>query len=54
MGCLDADWVGDVDDGKSTSGCCFYIGNNLVSWHSRKQNSISLSTVEAKYIAAGS
>ena len=33
---------------------CFYIGNNLVSWMSKKQNSISLSTVEVEYIAAGS
>ena len=32
----------------------FYVGNNLVSWMSKKQNSISLSTVEVEYIAAGS
>ncbi|XP_062100106.1 uncharacterized mitochondrial protein AtMg00810-like [Humulus lupulus] len=49
-----ADWVGNVDDRKSTSGGCFYLGNNLVSWHSKKQNSISLSSAEAEYIAAGS
>ena len=50
----DADWVGNADDRKSTSGGCFYVGNNLVSWMSKKQNSISLSTTEAEYIAAGS
>ncbi|KAG9450333.1 hypothetical protein H6P81_010298 [Aristolochia fimbriata] len=51
----DADWAGNVDDRKSTSGGCFYLGNNLVSWYSKKQNSISLSTAEeAEYIAAGS
>ena len=50
----DADWAGNADDRKSTSGGCFYLGNNLVSWHSKKQNSISLSTAEAEYIAAGS
>ena len=50
----DADWAGNTDDRKSTSGGCFYLGNNLVSWHSKKQNSISLSTAEAEYIAAGS
>ncbi|KAM6544009.1 hypothetical protein CsatB_008456 [Cannabis sativa] len=50
----DADWAGNADDRKSTSGGCFYLGNNLVSWHSKKQNSISLSTAEAEYIVAGS
>ena len=50
----DADLTGNVDDRKSTSGGCFYVGNNLVSWMSNKQNSISLSTTEAEYIATGS
>ncbi|KAJ9705776.1 hypothetical protein PVL29_003735 [Vitis rotundifolia] len=50
----DADWVGNVDDRKSTSGGCFYIGNCLVAWMTKKQNFVSLSTVEAEYIAAGS
>ncbi|RVW15001.1 Copia protein [Vitis vinifera] len=48
----DADWAGNVDDRKSTSGGCFYIGNCLVAWMSKKQNSVSLSTAEAEYIAA--
>ncbi|XP_065627966.1 uncharacterized mitochondrial protein AtMg00810-like [Quercus suber] len=41
-----------IDDRKNTSGGCFYLGNNLVSWMSKKQNSVSLSMVEAEYIAA--
>ena len=49
----DADWVGSGDEQKSTSGGCFYLGNNLVSWMSKKQNSVSLSTAKAEYIAAG-
>ena len=53
-GYLDADWAGSVDDRKSTTEGCFYLGNNLVSWMSKKQNSVSLSTAEAEYIAAGS
>lgn len=53
-GYTDANWAGSVDDCKSTSGGCFYIGNNLVAWHSKKQNAISLSTAEVEYIAASS
>ncbi|XP_065638060.1 secreted RxLR effector protein 161-like [Quercus suber] len=53
-GYSDADWASNADDRKSTSGGCFYVGNNLVSWMSKKQNSNSLSTAEAEYIAAGS
>ena len=44
----------NANDRKSTSGGYFYVGNNLVSWMSKKQNSISLSTIEAEYITAGS
>ena len=53
-GYSDADQAGNADDRKSTSGGCFYVGNNLVSWMSKKQNSISLSIAEAEYIATGS
>ena len=51
---LDADWARSVDDRKSTSSGYFYLRNNLVSWMSKKQNSVSLSTAEAEYRAAGS
>ena len=54
VGYSDADWAGSVDDRKSTSSGYFYLGNNLVSWMSKKQNLVSLPTVKAKYIAAGS
>jgi hypothetical protein len=53
-GYSDVDWIGNADDRKRTSGRCFYVGNNLVAWMSKKQASISLSTAEAEYIAAGS
>jgi hypothetical protein len=47
-------WVDNVDDRKSTRGGAFFPGNSLVSWLSKKQSLVSLSTVEAKYIATTS
>jgi len=46
--------IGQVDDRKSTSRGCFFLENNLISWFSKKQNYMSLSTAEVEYIAAGS
>ena len=37
---FNADQAGNANDRKSTSGGCFYVSNNLVSWMSKKQNSI--------------
>jgi hypothetical protein len=54
IGYYDVDWEGSADDRKSTSEGCFFLGNNLISWFSKKQNCVSLSTAEAEYIAAGS
>ena len=53
-GYSDVDWAGCIDDRKSTLGGCFYLGNNLVSWMSKNQNSVSLSMVVAEYIAGAS
>ena len=53
-GYSNTNWARNVDDRKSTSGGCFYVRNNLVFWMSKKQNSISLSTAEAKYITVSS
>ena len=50
-GYSDADWAGDIDDCKSTSGYVFQIGGAPVSWKSSKQSCVALSTTEAEYIA---
>ncbi|KAL8147667.1 hypothetical protein AgCh_005113 [Apium graveolens] len=54
IGYSDADFAGCKIDRKSTSGSCQFLGGRLVSWYSKKQKSISTSTAEAEYIAAGS
>ena len=54
IGYFDSDFPGSKTDRKSTNGTCHFIGSALVSWHSKKQNSVSLSTTEAVYIFAGS
>eukprot|EP00253_Pinus_taeda_P019754 PITA_19754 len=46
-GYTDSDWVGCASERKSTSGCCFGLGSAVVSWFSRKQQSVALSSSEA-------
>ena len=50
----DSNWASNANDRKSTTGGCFYVGVNLVTWMSKKQNSVSLSTAKAEYITARS
>jgi hypothetical protein len=47
-----ADWVGIVDERKSTRGGTTFLGESLVAWISKKHTSISISSIEAEYIAA--
>jgi hypothetical protein len=51
-GFTDFDWAGSAEDRKSTLGMCFSLGSAMISWGSRKQKSVTLSTEEAKYMAA--
>ena len=50
-GYTDEDWAGSISDRKSTSGGCYSMGSAMISWFSRKQSSVALSTTEAEYIA---
>jgi hypothetical protein len=53
IGYSDADYTGCKIDRKGTSGTCQFLGRSLVSWASKKQNFVALSTAEAEYIATG-
>ncbi|KAI0530726.1 hypothetical protein KFK09_000274 [Dendrobium nobile] len=45
----DSDWAADSLDRKSISGFCTYLGNSLISWHVKKQNTVAKSSTEAEY-----
>ena len=53
-GYSDSDWAGDLDDRKSTSGYLFRLSGAPISWRSRKQTSVALSTAEAEYVSLSS
>ena len=54
VGFSDADWAGDPNDRKSTSGYIFVMNGGAISWKSRKQTCVALSTAEAEYVALAS
>lgn len=48
-GYTDADWAGDITNRKSTSGYFTFVGGNLVTWKSKKQKVVALSSAEAEF-----
>lgn len=48
-GYTDADWAGDITNRKFTSGYFTFVGGNLVTWKSKKQKVVALSSVEAEF-----
>ena len=48
-GYTDADWAGNITDRRSTSGYFTFVGGNLVTWRSKKQNVVARSNAEAEY-----
>ena len=51
QGFVDADMAGDVDGRKSTTGYVYTLGGTAVSWVSKLQKIVALSTTEAEYVA---
>lgn len=50
-GYVDSDWAGNITDRKSVSGYVFKVYSSTVSWATRKQTSVALSSAEAEYMA---
>jgi hypothetical protein len=47
----DSDWGGDSDDRKSTTGYCVFVNDCLVSWSTKKQPTVALSSAEAELVS---
>ena len=47
----DTDYIGSIVDRRSITGYCTFLGGNLVTWRSKKQNVVSRSCVESKFRA---
>ena len=54
IGYSDADWACDFDDHRPTSGCQFKLSGAAVSWRSKKQSCVVLSSAEVEYMALAS
>jgi len=48
----DTDWATDLEDRRSTIGFVFIMGGGAISWNSKRQPTITLSTTEVEYMAS--
>ena len=51
IGYTDSNWANDLDDRHSTTGNLFLLGEGAVSWISKRQTIVAVSTAEAEYVA---
>jgi len=51
--CVDADWAGDTDGRRSSTGFISTLNGGPISWASKRQSTVATSTAEAEYVAAG-
>ena len=51
-GFVDVDWAGDLDQRRSTNGYVFSLFGGAISWMSKKQTVVELSTIEVEYMVA--
>ena len=49
---VDLNWAGSTTNRKINSSCCFSLGSGMISWYSRKQSCVVLSTMEEDYVAS--
>ena len=54
VGYVDADWAGNLTDRKSYTGIAYFLGGAAITWESKKQPTIALSSTEAEYVALSS
>ena len=54
IGFIDSDFAGDQDDRRSTSSYVFMLGSRAISWSSKKQPIVTLSTTKAEFVVATS
>jgi len=52
QGYVDADWAGDINGRRSTTGFIFTLNGGPISWASKRQSTVATSTAEAEYVAA--
>jgi len=52
QGFVDADWAGDIDGRRSTTGFVFTCNGGAIAWASKRQSTVAISTAEAEYVAA--